>query len=248
MSLKIAIVDDELHARANLRNMLLKYCPDVGAASEAGSVAEGVALLRRDPPDLLLLDVQLEDGTGFDLLDQVSPVRFNVIFTTAYDDFAIRAFRYNAIDYLLKPIDPDELAAAVGRVQQNTNFALLQKQIDNLVANAAEKSFPRIALPTGDGLVFTQTNNIVRIESFGNFSHIFLNDGERILASLNLRELEETLASPPFFRPHQSHIVNTAFVKKYLKDDGGYAVMSDGAKIPVSRRNKERFLDILKLA
>jgi two-component system LytT family response regulator len=246
MNAKVAIIDDEPSARNAIRKMLLGNCSSISILGEAGSVAEGAALIRQESPDLLLLDVEMEDGTGFDLLDQVSPIRFNIIFITAHHEFAIRAFRYNAIDYLLKPVHPDELVTAIGKARQNSNFALLQRQIDNLIANTATQSLPRIALPTGDGLVFTPTKDIVRIESYGNFAYVFLTSGERILVSLNLRVLEETLSSPPFFRSHQSHILNTAFVKKYIKEDGGYAVMQDGAQVPIARRKKEAFLAALQ--
>jgi len=239
------IVDDEPAARDALRNLVLANCPGVVVAAEAGGVAEAVRLLTEKKPDLLLLDVEMEDGTGFDLLDQVSKLRFNVVFTTAHDDFAIRAFRYNAIDYLLKPIDPDELVAAVQKARQNSNYTHLQRQIANLVSTASSKLFDRITLNTADGPVFAQTNDITRIESYGNYTFVFLADGERCLVSRNLKEFEEMLPAPLFFRPHQSYLVNTAFVTKFLKEDGGYALMHDGAKIPVSRRRKDAFLEAL---
>lgn len=240
------IIDDEPAARGNIRSILGSDCPGVEVMGEAGGVAEGLALLSRLTPDLLFLDVEMEDGTGFDLLDKLAPLRFNVIFTTAYDTFAIKAFRYSAIDYLLKPVDPDELAAAVRKSQEKGNFALLQRQIESLSAARNSGTFQRIVLPTGDGMAFAQTQDIVRIESFGNFSYVTLAAGERVLASRNLRDFEEMLPSPPFFRLHQSHIVNTAFVKKYFKEDGGQALMSDGTAVPISRRNKDRFLEMLK--
>lgn len=245
MDFRIIIVDDEPAARDALCNLLKANCPGVAVIGEAGSVAEAVDLLEEQSPDLLLLDVEMGDGTGFDLLDQIRAVRFNVVFTTAHDDFAIRAFRYNAIDYLLKPVDPDELVAALQKARQNNNYLHVQAQIEGLLSTASEKDFARIILYTGDGPVFAQTNNITRIESYGNYTFVYLVENQRCLVSRNLKEFEEMLPTPLFFRTHQSHLVNTTFVKKFLKEDGGYALMQDGAKIPVARRRKDAFLDVL---
>jgi len=239
------IVDDEPAARDALRNLLHANCPGVFIVGEAGSVGEALELLEEKSPDLLLLDVEMEDGTGFDLLDRISKLQFNVVFTTAHNDFAIRAFRYNAIDYLLKPVDPDELAAAVHKARQNRTYEVLERQIANLLTTTSEKLFDRITLYTGDGPVFAKTNDITRIESYGNYTFVYLAAGERCLVSRNLKEFEEMLPAPLFFRLHQSHLVNLAFVKKFLKEEGGYALMHDGAKIPVSRRRKDAFLEAL---
>lgn len=245
MELRIAIVDDEPACRAYLRSAMQRHCSGFAFAGEAGSVAEGRRLLEQENPDLLLLDVQMEDGTGFDLLDQLPQINFNVVFTTAYDAFAIRAFRYNAIDYLLKPVDPDELCAAVGKARQNSDFVLLRRQIGNLLNTAAQKNFERMTLPTAEGPVFIQAADIVRLESYGNYAFVFMASGERILASRNLKEFEEMLPAPRFFRVHQSHIVHTAFVKQFTKEDGATVHLQDGAGIPVARRKKEAFAKAL---
>jgi len=244
MELRIAIVDDEPACRDFLRNTLLRDHPGLCIIGEAGSVAEGLELLRRESPDLLLLDVEMEDGTGFDLLDQVPQLNFNVVFTTAHDAFAIKAFRYNAIDYLLKPVDPDELAAALQKVQQNSAGASMKQQIENLLDTASGKQFDRMALPTASGPVFVSVRDMVRIESYGNYAFVFTASGERILASRNLKEFEEMLPSPVFFRTHQSHIVHTAFVKQVLKDED-CAILQDGASVPVARRKREAFMEAL---
>lgn len=245
MELRIAIVDDEPACRAYLRSMIQRHCSGFAFAGEAGSVAEGQHLVEQALPDLLLLDVQMEDGTGFDLLDQLPQINFNVIFTTAYDAFAIRAFRYNAIDYLLKPVDPDELFAAVSKAQQNSDFVMLRRQIGNLLNTAAQKNFDRMTLPTADGPVFIQTADIVRLESYGNYAFVFLTSGERILASRNLKEFEEILPAPRFFRVHQSHIVHTAYVKQFLKEDAATVRLQGADGIPVARRKKEAFAKAL---
>jgi len=170
----------------------------------------------------------MEDGTGFNLLDRLPELNFNVIFTTAHDEFAIRAFRYNAIDYLLKPIDPDEFISAVQKAKQHQNLDTLRHQFAQLLKTTQEKSFDRITLTTNSGHVFARTKDITRLETYGNYSFVYLAESERLLVSRNLKEFEEMLPEPAFFRIHQSHIVNTFFVKKFIKEDGGYVVMADG--------------------
>lgn len=197
-------------------------------------------LILKTEPDLILLDIHLEDGTGFELIDQFSAPRFKVIFTTAHDEFAVRAFRYSAIDYLLKPVDPDLLRDAVKRAETSAHSQ--EKQLEVLRHNTSTRQFDRITLNTGDGLVFIQTADILHIEANGNYSFAYLSDGEKHLVNSTMKDFEEILPEPAFFRIHQSHLVNTGRVKKYLKDDGGYVVMPDGAKLPLARRRKEEFL------
>ncbi len=241
MYFQIIIVDDEPACRSVLRNMLRRDFPDVQVSGEAGSVAESLYLLQQETPDLLLLDVQMEDGTGFDLLDRLGNVDFNVVFTTAHNDFAIRAFRYHAIDYLLKPVVPEELATALRKARQHSNRPQLQGQIADLLKTHSGGVFDRIALPTGEGMVFASTQDITQLESYGNFSFVFLVSGERYLVSRNLKEFEEMLPTPQFLRTHQSHIVNMGFVKQAQKGEDGYALLQDGAKVPVARRKKDAF-------
>jgi len=239
MDFKIIIVDDEPDARAFVRNMLMRNCPDVVLAGEAGGVEDGVALLRQMQPDLLLLDVEMEDGTGFDLLDRVSLPNFNVVFTTAHDDFALRAFRYNAMDYLLKPVDTAELVAAVRKAQQYSYLPQVKEQIAELLRTKGSENPERIILRTSQGLVFVRLSDMVRIESFGNYSFVYLSSGERHLDARNLKEYEEILPQREFFRTHQSHIVNPTFIYKLTKGEGGVVVMKDGAEVPVSRRRRD---------
>ena len=241
MDLSVVIIDDELKARLYLKRKLADCCPDVRIAGEAESVASGKKLLQEIRFDLLFLDVQLYDGTGFDLLDHFPDLKFNVIFTTAYNEFAIRAFRYNAIDYLLKPIDPEVLTIAVQKAREFTDQKNFQARMAQLLQAVADQELTRITLQTSQGFIFTSIRDITRIETYGNYSFVFLCDGERHLVSTNLKEFEEILPGSNFLRVHQSHIVNTAFLKKYLKK--GYVIMFDGKEIPVSRRRKNDLLD-----
>lgn len=245
MNLRIAIVDDEPKARKNLVDLLIANCPNIVITAEASSVEEACQVLSSQPLDLVLLDIELQDGTGFDLLDQIAGLKLNVIFTTAYNEFAIRAFRYNALDYLLKPIHPDELIASIQKAREKNALVGLSRKIAMLQESKSDHFFDNITLPTSDGPVFTRTKEIVRLESYGNYTFLYMINGERHLASRNLKEFEEILPRSHFFRPHQSHMVNTTFVKKLMKEDGGYAVMHDGNKVPVARRRKEAFFEVL---
>jgi two-component system LytT family response regulator len=209
-------------------------------------VAEAERLIKASPPDLLLLDVQMDDGTGFDLLDRFTSWNFSVIFITAHDEFAVRAFRYHAIDYLLKPVVPEDLIVAVQNARNNSDLKMRQQQIAQLLDTTATKSFDRITLMTNNGLVFAETQDILRLETYGNYCFVFLSNSERHLISRNLKDFEDILPETTFFRVHQSHIVNMSCVRKFIKDDGGYTVMTDGSKIPVARRRKEEFLNLLK--
>ena len=238
------IVDDEPDGRANITTFLHQYFPEIIIAGEAAGIKDALPLLLAEKIDLLFLDIELIDGTGFDLLDQLSEWNFNIIFTTAHDEFAIRAFRYHALDYLLKPIDPDEFVEAVKKSKEH-NLGILQRQIARLINTTQEKSFDQITLNTSTGHVFTNTKDISRIETYGNYCFVYLIEGDRLLVSRNLKEFEEMLPEPDFFRVHQSHIVNTSHVRKIIKEDGDQVIMSDGARIPVSRRRKEEFLNIV---
>jgi two-component system LytT family response regulator len=240
------IADDEPGARAIIKGFLQQSFPDILIAGEASGVAEALDLINKHSVDLLFLDIEMEDGTGFQLLDQLPDIKFPVIFTTAHNDFAIRAFRYHAIDYLLKPIDPDEFIEAVRKAKQYTDLQSLRDQYSQLLRIQHDKSFDRITLTTSEGNVFADVKDIIRLETYGNYSFVFLSGHNRLLVSRNLKEFEEILPAPDFFRVHQSHIVNTSFVKKLVKGESDHAVMTDDVKIPVSRRRREDFKNILQ--
>lgn len=242
----VIIVDDEPGARAIIKLFLVEHFPEIVVVGEASGITEALSLIKVHSIDLLFLDIEMKDGTGFELLDRIPELSFNVIFTTAHDEFAVKAFRYNAIDYLLKPIDPDEFVQAVEKAMIHDSSDILQRRFAQLLKTTKEKSFERITLATSNGHVFAKTQDITRLETYGNYSFVYLADGDRLLVSRNLKEFEEMLPEPDFFRIHQSHIVNTLFVKKVIKDDGDHVVMTDGVKIPVSRRRKEEFMNAVK--
>lgn len=242
---RIAIIDDEPDARQLLRTMLATFCPDVEACGEADSVESAYALIRQTRPHGVLLDISLEDGTGFDLLEKFPHPFFQVIFTTAHDAFALKAFRYQALDYLLKPVNPEELARAIDRVtpELSEDFPM---RIRNLLESARSQRVDKIALTSQEGIAFLSLDQIVRLESEGSYTTFFLLNQERYVVSRPMRDFESLLSEDGFFKLHQSHLVNLAFVRKILREDGGYALMEDGCKVPIARRRKDEFLEVMR--
>ncbi len=238
--IKTIIIDDEEDARQMLRLLLKKYT-SIEIIGEAASVEEGIALIETSNPMLVLLDIELTDGTGFDLLNYFPEAEFQVVFVTAYDEFAIKAFKYNAIDYLLKPIDPLELEKVVQKVQKGLQPDWA-KQVDALLSTVKERKIEKVLLGTSEGIHVVKLSEISHIEAEGSYSNIFLINKERLIVSKNMKELESLLDPNLFFRTHQSHIVNLNFVKKILKDEGGLILLQDNSKVPISRRRKEDFL------
>ena len=242
---RIAIIDDEADARHALRSLLSTHCPEVEIIGEATGVADATQLIRQQHPSVLLLDIAMQDGTGFDLLDQFPQPPFKVIFTTAFDQFAIKAFRYNAMDYLLKPIDPDELVSAIEKLE-TTQQEDYTKKIAGLLESTRQKQFERITLSSLDGLVFLRLEEIVHLEADGNYTTFYLLDGEKHVVVRNIKEYENLLPSELFFRTHQSHIVNLNFVKKFKREEGGFLRLVDGRNVPVARRRKDVLVKILR--
>jgi two-component system LytT family response regulator len=241
--MRTILVDDEPDARATLRSFLGSYCTDIEILGEAGSVEEGYSQIRKFDPDLVFLDIQMEDGTGFDLLERFRNIEFCVVFTTAFDAFAIKAFKYSAIDYLLKPIDPDELIDAVHKARRK--FTGRPQQVEDLLKFRKGDEPERITISSTEGLTLVALDDIIRLESDSNYTNFYLKSKEKITVPKSLKEYEDLLPSKKFFRTHQSHIVNLKYVKKYIKDDGGYIVMEDGSQVWVARRRKDDFLDTI---
>lgn len=235
------IIDDEADARTLLRRMIESFCPDISIAGEADSVQSGVRLLREQAADVVFLDIQLEGGTGFDLLDFFPRPTFQIVFTTAYDSFALRAFRYHAIDYLLKPIASNEFIQSIDRVKAGM-LANQTPFFEHLKSSFHRQKFDKIAVSASEGISFLPLAQIVRMESDGNYTTFVMESGEKVTASKIIKDFEDLLPESDFCRIHQSHIVQIKYVRKFLKEDGGYALMSTGEKIPVSRRKKDEFL------
>lgn len=248
MNMKAILVDDEKNNLVNLAQMLQRYCPGVAVVATAGNAAEARELILQHQPDLLFLDIQMPGQTGFDLLRELPAMDREVIFVTAYDQYAIQAVRFAAVDYLLKPVNIEELQAAVGRAWARYRDRQKNLQLDNLLQLLkAGKDEHRIALTTLRETRFIRTNDIVRCESSSNYTTFNLSDGEKLVASRPIFEYEELLRDYGFFRCHQSHLVNRQYVKSWVKEDGGYLLLNNGTQVPVSRNKKELVMAALKM-
>lgn len=240
---KAVIIDDEKNGRITLHNFLKKYCEQVHVVAEADGVKSGVEQVSKYSPDVVFLDVQMQDGTGFDLLEQIPEINFRVIFVTAYDKYAIQAFKYSAMDYLLKPIHPDRLVEAVNKLDKDPGFLELHKKLEVLISN--KNSVEKIALPASDGVRLVRIKDMVRCVSDSNYTTIYLHSGEEVIVTKTLKEYEEILSPLNFYRVHKSHLININYVERYIQGEGGYVVMEDGSEVEVSRRRKEEFLAVL---
>ncbi|RLD22131.1 MAG: DNA-binding response regulator [Bacteroidetes bacterium] len=244
--LRTVIVDDESNSSESLKTLLSKYCTGVEVVAVADGVEDGVSCIERHDPDLVMLDIQMQDGTGFDLLKRIPSPSFQVVFTTAHDEFAIKAFRFSAIDYLLKPIILEELEAAVERAKRmvlnRTGKEGAEPLIENLLA--FDNTNPRITISTDKALEILPVMDIVRLESDGNYTRFYLNDGRRIISSKHLKHYDEMILGQNFLRVHKSHIINLNFVTRYMKSEGGTIQLSNGDEVPLSRRRKDLFLEV----
>ncbi len=240
--LKAILIDDEDNARFALRNLLKAHCPNVDVIGEAKCVSEGQSILTKIKADLVFLDVQMPDGTGFDLLAGLERIDFQVIFASAYDYFAITAFRFSAVDYLLKPIIVNDLCSAVAKIKANDKFA--QDKVKTLIDN--QGTVKKIALPSMEEVNFVKVDDIIRCESDNNYTRFFLQGNTQILVSKTLKEYEDLLEPMGFFRCHKSSLINLKFIKKYIKGEGGTIIMEDGSSVELSRRRKEDFFNAIQ--
>jgi two-component system, LytTR family, response regulator len=243
---KAVIVEDEVKGLNNLKNLLEQYCPEVKVIGEAGSVDEGVKLLKSKKPDLAFLDISLPDGLVFQLLNEVRPIDFEVIFVTAYEEYAIKACEYSSIGYILKPIDPDELREAVARIQYRRE-AESDRRLE--IFNSYYKNpnvFTKMSISALDGIYFVNIRDIIRFEAEDNYTHIFLKGEKRITASKTIKSYEDMLAPYNFYRVHKRHVINLNYMRKFVTGDGGYLIMDDDIKISVSRRRRPAFMERVK--
>lgn len=246
--IKAIIVDDELGARESLSKMIEKNCKQLEIVAKADSAQAAFEAITNKQPDLVFLDIEMPNGNAFDLLEKFKEINFNIIFTTAYDHYAIKAIKFSAVDYILKPIDPEELVEAVKRFEKKHQGQpnVLDKQFKTLLSNVRpENKLKKVGIPDGDGLIFINLSDIVRCESDGNYTFFILTSGKKIIASRTLGEYEQMFTEDNFFRIHRSHLINLQHVKKYIKGEGGYVIMSDDSQVEVSRRNKNEFLEKL---
>ena len=233
------IIDDVENARIGLRKDLEDYCPTIDVCGEADGVVNGARMIRQLNPDVVFLDIQMKDGSGFDLLEILPDINFALIFTTSSNEHAIRAFRFSAVDYLLKPIDPDQLVEAVEKAE-NTGDHKLEVLRSNLDGGTT-----RLALNSQEKIKVVDLKEVVRCESTGSYTLFWMADGEQILVTRTLKEYDQMLSDAGFLRVHQSHLINLAYVREFIKTDGGYLVLKDKKEIPVSSRKRSAVIKAL---
>jgi len=245
--LRTLLVDDEPDCLDVLRYVLKTHCPGTEIVGEADNVESALRCIVRCNPDLLLLDISLKNESGFDLLKHLDAAAPQLIFVTAWDNHALRAFKYSAVDYLLKPVDGEELRAAVERAAKRTGEKAVAGKLDALMSNlgALQLAQQKMAVPTMNGLSFIYLSNVRRLEARGSCTTIFLDSGESIVTTRSIKEYEDLLPATIFYRVHNSHIINVNKVRKYQKGRGGYLLMEDGTPIEVAQRRREDFLQIL---
>jgi two-component system LytT family response regulator len=227
-----------------MKKMLQEFCPETYVSGEASDAEEGEKIIQKMQPDLVFLDIEMPYGNAFDLLDHLMPVKFEIIFVTAFNDYTLKAFKYSALDYLLKPVNIEELRVAVQRASERQRLRNTNQQLNNLLANlkTPEASSYKLALPSMEGLAFVPIDTITRCEASGGYTVFYLKNGEKILSAKNIKEYEEILPASTFLRVHNSHIINLMCIKKYHKGRGGYIEMDDSVLIEVASRRKNEFL------
>jgi two-component system LytT family response regulator len=243
--IKTIIVEDEHKSLLTLQTLLERYCPEIRVIGTGNCVEAGIQVIEELKPELVFLDIAMPDGDAFDLLNRIGKVEFEIIFITAYNDFALKAFEFSALHYLLKPINYTELQEAVQRFLKIRPVNNIQSRLD--ILNSSLKShFDKISLPSNDGLIFVEIQDIVRFEAAGNYSTVFLSKGENIVVTKTLNQFEEILSGLNFVRIHNSHLINLRYVKKYHRGQGGTVTMNSGTPLSVSRTRKNEFIEGLK--
>lgn len=244
--MRAIIVDDEKNGRENLAGMVKNHCREVELAGQAVSVSEAVALIKTLDPDLVFLDIEMPGANGFQLLEHFDEFRFEVIFVTAHDQYAIRAIRFSAADYILKPINSNDLKAAVEKVANRLKRKNEDHRLRELHRNLSMPSTPRIGLPMDGKIEFSEVGKIVRCQGESNYTHIWFENGRHLLVAKTLAEFEELLAEFGFTRVHKTHLVNFNYLASFVNYENNHVVLKNGEQIPVSRRRKETVLEILK--
>lgn len=244
MDLKAVIIEDEKHSREVLKKMLKKFCPDIQVVAIVGTVNDGVEAIHEESPDIVFLDIELRPGTGFDVIKQIKGPSPEIIFTTAFEQYAIKAFKLSSLDYLLKPISVKELQHAILKARKKKNERIYKKQLDTLMFNIGQQSLKtsRVCLATAESIEFITTEEIIYCKADGAYTIFALKEGKTILTSKRLKVYERLLPRQHFMRVHNSFLINLKEVKKYMKSDGGYIIMNNGQQIAISHRKKNEFI------
>lgn len=244
--LRAILIDDEADSLEALGILLRKYCPQVEQIAHCQSAEEGLDVIARESPDVLFLDIEMPGMNGFEMLEQIASPNFEVIFVTAYDQYAIDAIKVSAMDYVLKPVDEEELIKTVTRAEENLRKQESSKQLEVLLTNIkGNGTFQKLAIPTLEGLNFVNINDILYCEADGNYTTIHCRDDEQYVISRTLKDTAELLPESMFFRTHQSYLINLNYLKKYIKGSGGNVILQDGSVIQVARARKDALLKLI---
>jgi two-component system LytT family response regulator len=245
--IKAVIIEDEVKSRELLNTLIAKHCEGISVVATAENVETGVEVIRKFSPQIIFLDISMPDGSGFDLLGKVQDMKFDVIFTTATDKYALKAIKYSALDYLLKPIDVEELKNAVNKMSEKKPSLASVENLTFLLQNLKQNNdnYNKITLPTGNAYEIVNVKDIIRCEAEGSYTNFFLVNGKKLMVSASLKHYEDLLPEKDFIRVHHHHLINMHHVIRFLKVDGGYAVMSDNTQVEISRRKKDSFLQKL---
>lgn len=242
--MRTIIIEDEADAQSLLRKIITEYCSDVELLGTTADVISAIALINELKPDFIFLDIQINGGTGFDVLDSFEELDFDIIFTTAYEEYALKAFGYDATHYLLKPYSPKNVIDAVSRLQKKkSDFKLIRKLLDK--NSNVDKLSNRLAIHSNEGIEFIDIDRIIRLEADRSYCSIYMEEGQKLTVSKPLRILDEELTPYKFFRSHESHLINLKKLKKYVNEDGGFLLMTDDSVVPLARRRKAEILKIL---
>jgi len=246
--IRCVLIDDESNSLEMMEWLLKTYCPQVKIEAMCNAASKGIEAINKYKPDLVFLDIEMPHMNGFDMLEQFDKLFFDVVFCTAYDQFAIRAFKYSALNYLLKPVDPEDLKETIRRIEEKKTTPS-KEQIELLFQNIKQTVKPtaqRIALTTGDGMIFVPTSDILYCQAESNYTSVVLAGGKKIVVSKVLKEIDEALSGPDFFRVHNSYLININQISKFVRGDGGYVVMQDGATVSISRSRRQEFMELFE--
>lgn len=244
--IKTVIIDDERSGAEVLQLLLEQNCSNIKIVAVENSPEAGIKAIQSLKPDLVFLDIEMPTGTGFDVIEATKGINYQVVFTTAYEHYAIKALKAKAIDYLLKPIDLDELLISVEKAEQRIkeNKSSLPDNLEEIILSVIHKN-RKISIPSQEGIIMVDINDIIRLEAESNYTHIYLKDKRKLIVSKTLKSFEEHLLKNNFCRVHSTHLINLAEVERYIKGDGGVVIMKDNTNIPVSRANKNELMEKL---
>ncbi|HTL10624.1 MAG TPA: LytTR family DNA-binding domain-containing protein [Chitinophagaceae bacterium] len=245
--IRCVLIDDESNSLEMMEWLLKTYCPQVTIEAMCNAAEAGIQAIHKYKPDVVFLDIEMPHMNGFDMLEQFDKLFFDVVFCTAYDQFAIKAFKYSALNYLLKPVDPDDLIETVRRIEER-KVSPSREQLDILMQGIKNTQKPltihRIALTTGDGMLFVTTADILYCMADSNYTSVVLKGGKKILVSKVLKDIDEALSGADFYRIHNSYLVNLNHISRYVRGDGGYVVMEDGVTISIARSRRQEFMEL----